>query len=245
MRWIYLSPHYDDAVLSCGGLIYEQAHQGLPVEIWTVFSGSPPPGPLSDFALETHAMWKSGNGPETIALREAEDREAARRVGAGRRQLGFQDCIYRRASRRGQPLYPETVFAEPHPADRKLPGHIARALRFELRQTDRLVCPLALGGHVDHVLVRRAAESLHRTLSYYADVPYILNYPQAFSTATSGMESEHFGITAEGQRAWWLGITAYASQLSSLYKGEGTLEESMHAYWAAAEGLRLWRRRAI
>ena len=29
MRWIYLSPHLDDAVLSCGGLIFEQSRQGL------------------------------------------------------------------------------------------------------------------------------------------------------------------------------------------------------------------------
>ena len=28
MRWIYLSPHFDDAVLSCGGLIWEQTHSG-------------------------------------------------------------------------------------------------------------------------------------------------------------------------------------------------------------------------
>ena len=35
MRWVYLSPHLDDAVFSAGGLIYEQAQGGLPVEIWT------------------------------------------------------------------------------------------------------------------------------------------------------------------------------------------------------------------
>jgi LmbE family N-acetylglucosaminyl deacetylase len=50
MRWIYLSPHFDDAVLSCGGLIFEQARQGIPIEIWTIFAGNPPPGPLSMFA---------------------------------------------------------------------------------------------------------------------------------------------------------------------------------------------------
>jgi LmbE family N-acetylglucosaminyl deacetylase len=33
MRWIYLSPHFDDAVLSCGGLIFDQAQAGTPVEI--------------------------------------------------------------------------------------------------------------------------------------------------------------------------------------------------------------------
>jgi hypothetical protein len=35
MRWIYLSPHLDDAALSAGGLIYEQTQAGIQVEIWT------------------------------------------------------------------------------------------------------------------------------------------------------------------------------------------------------------------
>jgi len=39
MRWIYISPHFDDAVLSCGGLIWEQTHKGITVEIWTVCAG--------------------------------------------------------------------------------------------------------------------------------------------------------------------------------------------------------------
>jgi len=40
MRWIYLSPHFDDAVLSCGGLIFDQTCGGTAVEIWTVFAGT-------------------------------------------------------------------------------------------------------------------------------------------------------------------------------------------------------------
>jgi hypothetical protein len=41
MRWIYISPHLDDAALSAGGLIHEQTQAGLPVEIWTLMSGFP------------------------------------------------------------------------------------------------------------------------------------------------------------------------------------------------------------
>ena len=41
MRWIYISPHLDDAVLSAGGLLYDQAQKGIPVEIWTVVCGYP------------------------------------------------------------------------------------------------------------------------------------------------------------------------------------------------------------
>jgi len=43
-------PHFDDAVLSCGGLIWEQTQKGIPVEIWTVCAGDAPPGSPSMLA---------------------------------------------------------------------------------------------------------------------------------------------------------------------------------------------------
>ena len=70
MRWIYLSPHLDDIVLSCGGMVWQQVQAGDVVEIWTIFSGDAPPGPLAGFAQELHARWQTG--PEASAVRRAE-----------------------------------------------------------------------------------------------------------------------------------------------------------------------------
>jgi len=42
MHWIYLSPHLDDAVLSCGGIIWQQVQSGHQVEIWTICAADPP-----------------------------------------------------------------------------------------------------------------------------------------------------------------------------------------------------------
>ncbi len=39
-KHIYLSPHYDDAALSCGGSIHKQATQQEPVAVITVFAGA-------------------------------------------------------------------------------------------------------------------------------------------------------------------------------------------------------------
>ena len=242
MRWIYLSPHFDDAVLSCGGLIFEQARQGIPVEIWTIFAGSPPPGPLSMFAQATHFLWGTSDGLETVALRKAEDREAAKLVGAKLVHFDFSDCIYRR-SPTGEYLYPESVFDPLHPLDQKLLNRIVRALKPRLRPNDVLVCPLTLGNHVDHVLVRRAAESVHWPLRYFADVPYLLNDPETLAPAIAAMQDELFDISEEGLEAWLAGVAAYKSQVSSLYSGEGTLEGTIRVYWESRRGVRLWRGR--
>jgi LmbE family N-acetylglucosaminyl deacetylase len=239
MRYIYLSPHFDDAVLSCGGLIWDQSQAGEEVEIWTIFAGDPPPGPLSDFATVNHKLWGVNSGDEVVAMRKAEDEAAAGIVGAAVVRFAIPDCIYRR-SPTGEYLYTETVFAPPHPADKYLHRRIAAALKSELGQGDKLVCPLTLGGHVDHVVARRAAESLRKPLLYYADIPYMLNNPETLEPAIRLLESKPFPVSAKGLEAWLEGVAAYKSQLDSLYKGEGTLFDAIKGYWARQNGLSLW-----
>jgi LmbE family N-acetylglucosaminyl deacetylase len=245
MRWIYLSPHFDDAVLSCGGVIFEQSRQGIQTEIWTIFAGDPPPGPLSEFARQNHSLWGLTSGVEPVALRAAEDEEAAGIVAAELVHFEIPDCIYRRTPD-GEYLYTESVITPPHRADRRLPIRIRTALRSELRQDDLLVCPLGLGGHVDHGLVRQAAEALRRPLLYYADVPYILNNPQTLESTAGSLEKQLYPVSQAGLEAWLRGVAAYRSQVDSLYKGEGTLSEAIRSYWAGQGGIRLWRiRQAI
>ena len=113
MRWIIISPHFDDAVLSCGGLIWESARRGRTVEIWTIFAGYPSPGPLSELAARIHAQWGTGDARQTVDLRRAEDRAAAALVGATARHFSNPDCIYR-TDGAGSFLYTEDVFDPPH-----------------------------------------------------------------------------------------------------------------------------------
>ncbi len=239
MRWIYLSPHFDDAVLSCGGLIWDQRRSGEEVEIWTIFAGDPPPGPLSDFATVNHTLWGVTSGEQVVSMRKEEDAAAASIVGAEPVHFGIPDCIYRR-SPEGEFLYTKSVFDPPHPADKYLPRRIAAAIKSELAPTDMLICPLTLGSHVDHILVRRAAESLHRPLLYYADIPYLLNNPDTLIPAVRLLESSLYPISAEAVDPWVMGVAAYQSQVSSLYHGEGNLFDAIRRYWTAENGIRLW-----
>lgn len=240
MRWIYLSPHLDDAVLSCGGLIYEQAKQGTPVAIWTLMAGYPRNPHLSALAVRIHAEWGTGGAWRTVFARRQEDRRAARLVGAQVRHFDFLDMIYRR-SKTGETLYPDDIFVDRHPADRDFPEQLAMALSSTLRLDDILVCPLAIGGHLDHVLVREAAEKLRRPLWYYADVPYVLQQPQALMPAARGLISVLFPIFQESLEVWIAGILTYASQISSLFGDARNVQEAIRSYWAFENGLRLWR----
>ena len=76
MQHIILSPHYDDAALSCGGLIAQRAAAGDLVEIATVFGGRPDMATLSPFARAIHA--RPGATADLIALFDQRDAKPAR-----------------------------------------------------------------------------------------------------------------------------------------------------------------------
>ena len=240
MRWIYLSPHLDDAVFSAGGLIYEQSQAGLPVEIWTLMCGYAPEENVSPFADLLHRVWGVSSAAEATRLRREEDKRAAAILGAEVLHFDFLDCIYRRGAS-GEWLYSE-VFLPPHPEDAALPAQIAEAIRPRLKEGDVLVCQLALGSHVDHVLVRQGAELLGLSLRYDIDVPYIFYRPESFEPKSAGMQGSMYLITETGLNCWQEAALEYKSQIPTLREAFDTPEKvraSLHAYWAERGGIRL------
>src|SRR3989304_1899066 len=96
---VYLSPHLDDALLSCGGLVAQQVAGGDEVTVFTVCAGDSPVGELTPFAYELHRRWGGAGSP--MGLRRAEDLVACGRLGASVVHLGFADAIYRHAAHGG------------------------------------------------------------------------------------------------------------------------------------------------
>lgn len=240
MRWIYLSPHLDDAVLSAGGLIYEQVRAGIPVEIWTLMCGYAPEDAVSPFAQMLHQIWGASSAQEATSLRRHEDKCAAAILGADVVHFDFLDCIYRRGAS-GEWLYSD-VFAPPHPEDALLPSRIAETLLAHLDPEDVLVCQLALGSHVDHVLVRQGAELLGRALWYDIDVPYVFYHAEKLEEKTAGMKKSVHFVTETGLNSWQEAALEYKSQIPTLREVFDTPEkvrESLHSYWAGLGGIHL------
>jgi LmbE family N-acetylglucosaminyl deacetylase len=239
MRWIYISPHLDDAVLSAGGFIYEQTQAGIPVEIWTIVCGYPPPGELTPFAQLLHQQWGTGTAQETVDLRRGEDVKAAGIVGATTLHFDVPDCIYRRGPD-GEPLYLD-IFVPPHEAEAQLPDEIAQNIAPRLQPNDQIICQLGVGKHVDHVLVRQAAERLNRPLWYAADVPYLFWHPDELEPQVVGMKESIQSITEASLNAWIEAVLAYESQLSTLFESQDKMKEEFRSYWSKRSGISLWK----
>jgi len=102
-RCVYLSPHLDDAALSCGGLVHQQVQAGTQPLVITCFAGMPDYRVLSPFAAEQHRRW--GEPADPIGQRRGEDAAALAHLGAAYEHWDYLDCIYRRHPVSGEFLY--------------------------------------------------------------------------------------------------------------------------------------------
>ena len=261
MRHVYLAPHLDDAVLSCGGAIHRQVVGGDEVLVITLLAGDAPTGrPLSDFARGQPAH-RTG-APQPAALRRAEDAAALALLGAGVVHLSFLDAIYRSAPPEpGEAacawLYDDlpALTGPVHPADPVTPTALADGVAAGLGgdQAAAVCAPLAVGGHVDHQLVHKAAlllaERGHR-LAFYEDYPYAetldpLAVPQSVVEGAS-WPLEVVALEPADVAAKVAALAYYRSQLAVLFGEPEAMPSRIWSFAAtrsADVGLaeRIWR----
>lgn len=155
MKHIFVSPHFDDAVGSCGGTISRLQREAADVVVYSIFGGEPSP-PVSPFAEELHAEW--GCGEAAVALRSREDDAACRTLDCGRDVSAFTDAIYRKSSA-GIHSYPDekALFGAVAEDDRELHVQVASDIRERWPPGGaRFYFPLGVGHHVDHVIAFQA-----------------------------------------------------------------------------------------
>lgn len=253
---IYISPHYDDAVLSCGGQMAHRVAAGETVIVATVFGGVPNPERLSPFAAAIHA--RPGGGDDLMAIRQDEDIQALDLLGAISRQGDYLDCVYRQDEGRTRWFYDneEALFGPVAPAERGLAHELAQVFAALAPKPDQCVlyAPLAVGNHVDHQIVNKAAMSLRQagyTVCFYEDYPYIVRDPGGLDTALKRAgqaywrsQLVHFDEADMARKIE--AIRAYASQIGVLFGADADIKPAIASYarklaGTSAYGERLWQ----
>lgn len=256
---IVLSPHYDDAALSCGGLIAQLGAAGQPVVVATLFGGKPDYDNLSPFARQIHGRPLAGADP--IDQRRAEEAAALAILAAQSRPGDWLDCIYRQDAGQSRWLYTDeaALFGAVDRADDELIEELAHCLASlaPAPAACALIAPLAIGHHVDHQIVRRSATLLHEhgyQVWFYEDYPYIAR-DRAGLAASLGepgrWQARSVPLNPAAVQRKIEAVLAYPSQLEVLFPGQGPLEPrvsvALHGQ-AEATGQgqlaeRLWRLR--
>jgi LmbE family N-acetylglucosaminyl deacetylase len=246
---VYLSPHYDDVSLSCGGAIHQQTQAKQTVLVVTICAAPPAQDePFSPFAESLHQRW--GNPQNVIATRQAEDQTSMNLLGADYLWLEFNDCIYRGHPHQGQWYYNNDLelFGEIHPGDVVLVDKIAKTLTKQVsREKETLVyAPLSVGHHVDHQLTHAAARQLRQqgwTVLFYEDYPYAdpdyaphgLENPADLETTLTRLQKINLRpqlrpLSEENLQAKIDSIGAYASQIEILFETLAKMETQVQKY---------------
>ncbi len=214
---VYLSPHLDDAALSCGGMIASQRAAGADVLVVTLCTAAPhPDGPFSALAAEFHREW--GLAPaQVLATRLAEDNAALTILGAAGFAAGMLDAIYRAPTAyasRG------TLFNAPAANDPLRPAlaELLAQLRTRLPQAT-FYAPLGIGEHVDHQITAEVA-AIHAgaPLVWYEDFPYVARVgalEARLAQIDHALTPERSAIDATLERKI-AAVLAYGSQIAEL-----------------------------
>jgi LmbE family N-acetylglucosaminyl deacetylase len=254
---IFLSPHFDDIALSCGGMAARLARMGVRCVAVTVCAAPASEGsPLSDYAQYLHSQWEQSSGTTVQAIndvRREEERQALRILGLEHTWLDVPDAPYRRGSG-GEYLYTsdETLIGEgarvAGDERRTLVPRIAAEIERVTREADgtrgriRVYAPLGVGNHVDHQLVYWAARTLppRYNVLYYEDYPYAAKegaLPARLETIRrTGLQPQP-RITPIGDLVGVkiAAIARYKSQLDVLFGSAEAMPSEVRAYAALVQ----------
>lgn len=244
---VVLSPHLDDAALSCGGLIHQEARLGRRVLVLTTFTGDIPEGPLSELGSWVLKVMKLEQAT-AMASRRAEDRRACACLNAELEHWPFFETPYRKSAA-GATIYPkvEMLFGEPLPADEPLLDKLVERLG-TLPPARRVLAPLAVGSHVDHHLLRRAADQVFgEQLELYEDFPYVRKLG-ALGKALGERRRWHSRVeklTQADLEAKIAAVNAYESQVTPLFGSTRKMRRALAWRRFVIGGERFWRRSSI
>jgi LmbE family N-acetylglucosaminyl deacetylase len=236
---LFVSPHLDDAVLSCGALLSHLAGT-CPVTVLTVFSAAAQPAKSGLAARKTLRNLGIADAEAHFEERRAEDIEVLMEAGASWIHLGLTDALFRRVGHSakdpaatGRAAYPTFRFDAGRgriaSSDASLAAEVGVMIREAAASSGATTVfgPLGIGRHVDHLITRNAVTASEVDAIYYSDFPYsISNSPdERFIHGASLRPHEWVSGRAENAKL----IEGYRTQFDLLFPHG--LPTSPETYW--------------
>lgn len=238
---LFVSPHLDDAVLSCGALLSHLSGT-CPVTVLTVFSAAAQPAKSGLAARKTLRSLGIADAEAHYEERRTEDVEVLKGAGASWIHLGLTDALFRRVGHSvknpgpggtGRAAYPTYRFDAARgriaSSDAGLAAEVGDMIReaAAANEATTVFGPLGVGRHVDHLITRNAVTASGVNAVYYSDFPYsVSNSPdERFVRGASLRPYEWISGRAENAKL----IEGYRTQFDLLFPHG--LPMSPETYW--------------
>lgn len=229
-RYIFVSPHYDDAILSCGGTIAGLCEQGAMCSVVTAFGGGPDLQYRLSAVAREYLAEDLGQNVEDITfsscgdllrIREEEDKRACVQVGNVVRQvLTFPDAIYRGTQAGAYYATESDLFGKIDEQDRIELEHMLFDVFINMhKEGDYWFFP-ALSQHIDHRIIHRVGWQMFKQgmeISFFEEFPYRLAMETFFLPSLVPCCISVLNQMQKKRNA----VLKYNSQLSSLFGVSG------------------------
>jgi LmbE family N-acetylglucosaminyl deacetylase len=161
-----LSPHLDDAILSCGAQLFEQRQCGRAVKVLNIFTAT---------GAQAYRSRPLGFRAQTLRdERQQEEQTAMGLLGLESQALDFLDAPFRDPRYRAY----HHLMGPLSPQEDGLVATITARIRTLVSrwQPTLILAPLAVGLHVDHQITHAVGQRLapDYPVAYYEDLPYSL-----------------------------------------------------------------------
>ena len=234
---LFLSAHLDDVAFSCGGTVAAFRRHGWRVVVATAFTASVPDP--RGFALA--CQLDKGLAPDVdyLAIRRAEDAAFGQAIGVDELiWLGLPEAPHRNYESASE------LFGDIRPGD-----DIARELTVAIQDIfnrtgpSLILGPQAVGGHVDHRQLVKAAlklGSLGARMAWYRDLPYAERFPEALADPDlpGGLIEGVVELAPADVEAKLVGCACYASQIPFQFGDVPAMRRRLLAF-ASSESARL------
>jgi LmbE family N-acetylglucosaminyl deacetylase len=248
-KHIIISPHLDDAVLSCGELIKHFISVGDNVLTVTVFTAFPPSDDLSDAAKQYHSNCFLGDN--SMIFRQAEDLKAMEYLGCKYKHLHYYECLYRK-NISGIHIYPD--LKDIYHLDFANEVDIFYMLCAEMKEVckdgSNIYVPFGLGNHADHLLIRKVFDAIRNELNgevfFYEEIPYICYYYKDGGDPNfeKKLKPNIFRFTNLEWEAKMKAFQFYKSQLHIMWRIKEEIQvqlENISKKYDDQHSIRLWR----
>lgn len=231
-RHVFISPHPDDAILSCGEYIEKLVNQGEQVLVMTVFTEQPDSDKLSEGASQFHE--ECGLGYDAYKTRRQEDIRAVNCLKCQYMHLPFFECLYRQ-DKNGVCIYSglDEIFDFKEEYELENCTELQERLASELKTFEYVYAPAAIGNHADHKLVNyivsRIKKDLNGELYYYLDFPYSI-FERCNSQVNDYLQRYEkiiVDISDQEIEKKVMAISQYSSQIDFLFDSKEGMIESV------------------
>jgi len=236
LHCVFISPHFDDAILSCGSLIAE-LNGKVNITIVNVFTKAhekPYTFSARKFLMDSGYP----NAEELYEKRRVEDQKAFSSLSVNSINVGLEDALFRR---NGKKTFLSKFIAE---FDHYYPTyqfHITRTIASDDQSSMLLekqlekfnnskylvFAPFGIGNHADHRIARLATEKKLDRYILYSDFPYNI---RLHTYGTSFKNGEDFHIDPNMNIKTSL-IKAYKTQFTGLF-ANGIIPTHQEVYFS-------------